>query len=102
MRNYCVYIMGNDRPTLYIGVTNNLIRRVYEHKHGLVEGFTKKYGLEKLLYFEVFDQIADAILREKQLKHWNREWKLNLIKVKNPTMKDLYSEIGRASCRERV
>ena len=93
MRNYCVYIMGNDRPTLYIGVTNNLIRRVYEHKHGLVEGFTKKYGLEKLLYFEVFDQIADAILREKQLKHWNREWKLNLIKVKNPTMKDLYSEI---------
>ena len=85
--------MGNDRPTLYIGVTNNLIRRVYEHKHGLVEGFTKKYGLEKLLYFEVFDQIADAILREKQLKHWNREWKLNLIKVKNPTMKDLYSEI---------
>ena len=93
MKDYYVYIMGNDRPTLYIGVTNNLIRRVYEHKHGLVEGFTKKYGLEKLLYFEVFDQIDDAISREKQLKHWNREWKLNLIKKTNLPLKDLYSEI---------
>ena len=93
MRNYYVYIMGNDRPTLYIGVTNNLIRRVYEHKHGLIDGFTKKYNLEKLLYFEVFNQVKDALAREKQLKHWNRKWKLNLIKVKNPTMKDLYSEI---------
>ena len=93
MKNYYVYIIGNDRPTLYIGVTNNLIRRVYEHKHGLVEGFTKKYGLRKLLYFEVFDQIDDAISREKQLKHWRREWKLNLIKKINPPMKDLYSEI---------
>lgn len=93
MKNYYVYIMGNIRPTLYIGVTNDLTRRVYEHKHGLMEGFTKKYGLKKLLYFEVFDQIDDAISREKQLKHWRREWKLNLIKKTNPTLKDLYSEI---------
>ena len=93
MKDYYVYIMGNDRPTLYIGVTNNLIRRVYEHKHGLIEGFTKKYNLKKLLYFEVFNQVKDALAREKQLKHWNRKWKLNLINAKNPTMKDLYSEI---------
>ena len=93
MKDYYVYIMGNDRPTLYIGVTNNLIRRVYEHKHGLIEGFTKKYNLKKLLYFEVFNQVKDALAREKQLKHWKRNWKLNLIKAKNPTMKDLYSEI---------
>ena len=92
-KNYYVYIIGNDRPTLYIGVTNNLIRRVYEHKHGLVEGFTKKYGLKKLLYFEVFNRIDDAIAREKQLKHWNREWKLELIRKTNPSLKDLYSEI---------
>lgn len=71
--------MGNDRPTLYIGVTNNLIRRVYEHKQGLVDGFTKRYNLNKLLYFEQFQWVEDAINREKQLKHWNREWKIELI-----------------------
>ena len=87
--------MGNDRPTLYIGLTNDLIRRVYEHKQGFVEGFTKKYGLKKLLYFEVFNRVKDAIAREKQLKHWKRNWKLNLIKKTNPTLKDLYSEITK-------
>ena len=71
MKNYYVYILGNNRPTLYIGVTNNLVRRVYEHKHNLTEGFTKKYGLNKLLYFEIFDKPKYAISREKQLKHWN-------------------------------
>jgi putative endonuclease len=90
---YYVYIMGNRRPTLYIGITNDLVRRVYEHKQGFVEGFTKKYGLHNLLYFEQFDSIEDAIIREKQLKHWNREWKLELIKQTNPTLKDLYVEI---------
>ena len=95
MKDYYVYIMGNDRPTLYIGLTNDLIRRVYEHKQGFVEGFTKKYGLKKLLYFEVFNRVKDAIAREKQLKHWKRNWKLNLIKKTNPTLKDLYSEITK-------
>ena len=85
--------MGNNRPTLYIGVTNNLIRRVYEHKQGIIEGFTKKYNLKKFLYFEVFNDIQGAITREKQLKHWNREWKLELIKKTNPIMNDLYDSI---------
>lgn len=92
-RKFYVYIMGNKRPTLYIGVTNDLIRRVYEHKQGIIEGFTKKYKLKKLLYFEVFDFVKDAIAREKQLKHWNRAWKIELIKKTNPTLKDLYNEL---------
>ena len=93
MKKYYVYIMGNIRLTLYIGVTNDLIRRVYEHKHGLAEGFTKKYNLKKLLYFKIYDSSKEAIAREKQLKHWNREWKLNLIRRSNPTFKDLYDEV---------
>lgn len=67
MKKYYVYITGNLRPTLYIGITNNLIRRVYEHKHGLVEGFTKKYNLKKLLYFEVYNSSKEAIARENNL-----------------------------------
>lgn len=90
---YYVYILGNSRPTLYIGMTNNIIRRVYEHKQGLVDGFTKKYNLKKLLYFEAFSNINDAIAREKQLKHWERSWKLELIKKKNPFLSDLYHDI---------
>ncbi len=85
--------MGNERPTLYIGVTNDLVRRVYEHKNGFVEGFTQKYRLKKLLYFEIFEQVEEAILREKRLKHWNREWKLSLICEANPALRDLYEEI---------
>lgn len=92
-KQYYVYIMGNERPTLYIGVTNDLARRVYEHKNGLIGGFTKRYNLNKLLYFEAFQWVEDAISREKQLKHWNRKWKLELIQKINPTLKDLYSEI---------
>lgn len=90
---YYVYILGNQRPTLYIRVTNNLARRVYEHKQGLVEGFSKKYFLKRLLYFEIFNDINNALEREKQLKHWNREWKLNLIKINNPSLIDLYEKI---------
>jgi len=94
MKNdYYVYILGNDRPTLYIGVTNHLKKRIYEHKQELVDGFTKKYNLKKLLYFEVFSDPANAIIREKQLKHWNRAWKLDLIKKENPSFQDLYKSI---------
>ena len=93
LKNGYVYIIGSDRPTLYIGVTSDLIKRVYEHKHGLVSGFTKQYALHKLLYYESFDTMNDAIAREKQLKNWHREWKLNLIRSKNLKMKDLYTEI---------
>lgn len=92
-KTYYTYILGNNRPTLYIGVTNDLIRRVGEHKNGLADGFTKKYGLKKLLYFEQFSYIEDAIKREKQLKHWNRKWKLELIKKTNSQLRDLFPSI---------
>ena len=88
-----VYIVGNDRPTIYIGVTSNLIKRIFEHKNGVAGGFTEKYNLKKLLHYEIFDDINDAIYREKQLKNWHRSWKLDLIKKKNPKFKDLYPEI---------
>ncbi len=91
--SYYVYIMSNRRPTLYIGVTNDLVRRVYEHRQDLVDGFTKKYGLHEQLFFEEFPSVEDAIVREKRLKHWNREWKLELIRESNPALKDLYPEI---------
>ncbi|HLD49585.1 MAG TPA: GIY-YIG nuclease family protein [bacterium] len=92
-KNYYVYIMGNERPTLYIGVTNDLIRRVFEHKNNLVAGFTEKYGLGKLLYFETCNSVISAIEREKKIKGWNREWKLRLIRKSNPELIDLYSKI---------
>ncbi|KKS41958.1 MAG: Endonuclease [Candidatus Gottesmanbacteria bacterium GW2011_GWB1_43_11] len=90
---YFVYILMSFSGVLYIGVTNNLIRRVYEHKENLIEGFTKKYRIKSLVYYEEFSDIKDALTREKQLKHWNREWKLNLIKEFNPTLTDLYKTI---------
>ena len=89
-----MYILASQRNgTLYIGVTNSLIRRIYEHKHGLIEGFTKKYNITILVYYEVFEQITNAIKREKQLKEWNRKWKLELIESKNPDWKDLYDPL---------
>jgi len=84
---YYIYIVSNKiRSTFYIGITNNLPRRIYEHKNGLVNGFTKKYKLKDLIYVEEYKEISDAIKREKQLKNWHRDWKLNLIKNKNPQL----------------
>lgn len=88
-----VYIMTNySETTLYIGVTSNLQKRVWEHKNKIVEGFTSKYNVDKLVYFELTDSIESAINREKQLKRWHRDWKINLIKEMNPTFKDLSLE----------
>jgi len=89
-KSYYVYILANKRNgTLYIGVTNDLERRVWEHKQGLAEGFTKKYGVKMLVYFEDFGSIHDAIHRETQMKKYRREWKLNLIQQKNAVWRDL-------------
>lgn len=86
--------MTNDnKTTLYIGVTNNLVRRVYEHKHKLVDGFTKRYNLTILVYYEVFDNIENAIIREKQLKAGSRQKKIDLINSLNPSWNDLYNSI---------
>jgi putative endonuclease len=94
MKQYYVYILAS-RPggAIYIGVTSNLIRRVYEHKNGLVQGHTKRYGINKLVYFEVYDTAYNAIQREKNMKHWPRVWKTRLIARENPTWRDLYEEI---------
>lgn len=88
-----IYILGNEKPVLYIGVTSNLIQRIYQHKHKMVKGFSNTYNLDKLLYYEVFENIADAIAREKNLKNWEREWKLDLIKKMNSRFEDLYHKL---------
>jgi len=87
--NYYVYVMASISEVLYIGVTNDLSRRVSEHKSGLARGFSLRYRTKKLVYYEQFDTVTYAIKREKQLKNWHREWKLNLIKKENPLMTDL-------------
>jgi putative endonuclease len=90
-----LYIMTN-RPNgvLYVGVTSDLARRVYEHREGLLDGFTKRYGLKRLVHYERFDDIRDAIQREKTVKHWSRAWKVNVILMKNPEWADLYGELA--------
>lgn len=85
--------MANNRPTLYVGMTSNLVKRVYEHKHGIVDGFTKKYGLHKLVYFELYNDPIQAIAREKQLKKFLRQEKLDLIRSVNTGFTDLYPSI---------
>ena len=91
---YCVYILSSQRNgTLYIGITNNLARRIWEHKHKKADGFTKKYEVHHLVYYEIHENPESAITREKQLKKWNRLWKIRLIEEKNPEWKDLYQEI---------
>ncbi|MBU1663914.1 MAG: GIY-YIG nuclease family protein [Gammaproteobacteria bacterium] len=94
MKQPCVYLMASKRNgTLYIGVTSDLIRRVWEHKQGAVEGFTKKYGVHMLVWFEMHQDMYAAITREKALKEWKRAWKLELIERGNPTWRDLYDEL---------
>src|ERR1043165_5270461 len=94
-RSYWVYILASRiGGTLYIGVTNDLVRRVFEHKSKFVRGFTKKYDVSRLVYFEQYDDIQVAIQREKQLKKWNRAWKARLIEEKNPNWDDLYPGIA--------
>ena len=89
-----IYIMTNKKDgTLYIGVTSNLIKRVYEHKNSFVDSFTKKYNLKSLVYYEIFESIEEAIKREKQLKNWKREWKIELIEKMNVEWVDLYDEL---------
>src|SRR5579863_9917214 len=94
MKTPCVYILASGRNgTLYIGVTSDLIKRVWEHKGDYVDGFSKQYGVHMLVYFELHERMEDAILREKQVKKWNRAWKLRLIEERNPQWKDLYDEL---------
>jgi len=89
-----VYILASGyNGTLYIGVTSNLMQRIWQHKNDLAEGFTKKYSVHSLVYYEVHEEMLSAIRREKQLKEWNRQWKIDLIEKTNPTWKDLWREL---------
>ena len=93
-RNPFVYILASQRNgTLYIGVTSDLMKRIWEHKNDVVEGFTKEYGVHRLVFFEQHATMEEAIAREKRLKEWKREWKLNLIEESNPEWNDLWGEI---------
>lgn len=93
-KQYYVYLLTNKtNQVLYTGVTSDLVRRVNEHKNHLVEGYSDKYNVDKLVYFEVLDDPENAIKREKQIKNWHRDWKLSQIKKSNPNMKDLYEKI---------
>ncbi len=90
-KQFCVYILASDRNgTIYVGVTSNLPKRIWEHKEGLVPGFTKEYGVHKLVWYEQHDSAENAITREKRIKKWNREWKIRLIEEVNPYWNDLY------------
>jgi putative endonuclease len=95
MKGGWVYIVTNKRDgILYVGVTSNLPKRAWEHREGVVAGFTKRYGLKLLVYFEWHDEIALAIQREKNIKHWSRAWKIDLIERMNPDWKDLFETLG--------
>ncbi len=91
---FYVYILASGRNgTLYVGVTSNLIQRVWQHREGVVAGFTSKYAVKQLVWYEQHDSAESAIAREKQVKKWNREWKIEMIEEANPYWNDLYSEI---------
>ena len=93
-KSYFVYILTNfEETTFYIGVTSNFQKRIWEHKNKIVEGFTEKYNVDRLIYYEQTEDVETALNREKQLKRWHRQWKINLIKEFNPEMKDLFESI---------
>ena len=95
MKSPCVYILANKpNSTLYIGVTSNLVQRVWQHKNDLVEGFTERYGIHRLVWYEVHETMESAIMREKALRKWNRAWKIELIENSNPNWAELYDEIS--------
>jgi putative endonuclease len=97
IKTFHVYILASKRNgTLYVGVTSDLIRRIYEHKGNVIDGFTKEYGVHRLVHFEEYADSESAIQREKNLKHWVRRWKVELIENTNPTWRDLYDDIGVA------
>jgi putative endonuclease len=90
------YILANRKNgTLYAGITNDIARRTYEHKEGFIKGFTSRYKVHKLVYYEFYDYIEDAIAREKQVKEWKRVWKIELIKKMNPDWRDLYFDLNK-------
>ncbi|KGJ98540.1 GIY-YIG nuclease family protein [Thalassotalea sp. ND16A] len=94
MKHPAIYIISNTHNTvLYIGVTSNLVQRIYQHKEKLIGGFSAKYNLTKLVYFELFNDMENAIVREKRLKQWHRKWKNRLIEEVNPNWRDLYPDI---------
>ena len=94
MRSYFVYVLASGvNGTLYVGVTSNLLRRVDQHRRGVADGFTKKYGVHRLVYFERYGDIRDAIRREKRMKLWKRAWKVRLIEKENPEWRDLFEEV---------
>lgn len=91
-KQYCIYILRSFTGKLYIGVTSNLVKRLWEHKNKVVEGFTKKYRIDKLVYYEVYETVESAILREKQLKKWSRRKKIELVTKFNPTFQEIKPE----------
>jgi len=94
MKTYYVYILASKKNgTLYVGVTSNLSKRIFEHKQDLVDGFTKKYGVHSLVYIEQTNDVNDALLRERRLKAWKRQWKIDLIEKSNPNWNDLYEDL---------
>jgi putative endonuclease len=94
-KTFYVYMLASARyGTLYVGVTSNLMKRVWEHREGIVEGFTKEYGVKQLVWFEAHTDAVSAMTREKQLKKWNRAWKIKLIQQENPYWRDLYEELA--------
>ena len=94
MKQPCVYLLASKRNgTLYVGVTSNLAQRIWQHKEGVAEGFTKEHGVKTLVWYEVHESMESAVAREKAIKEWRREWKLSLIEKQNPEWRDLYAEI---------
>jgi putative endonuclease len=92
-KGVCIFLTNRPNGILYVGVTSDLVRRIYEHRTGAAEGFTKRYGLKRLVYYEIYDDIRTAIQREHNIKHWSRTWKVRLIHAGNPNWDDLWESI---------